>query len=151
MCIRDSPGVGSGRFYTWLVAYTACAAASSIFRPILSAMQPAEPRIAWQWLQEPLGGPQDQRMRYRRLPTTRTTSRGLQEPICHHKKCVIWARWRPVPGKNVNYSRAPSSRRSGLVGPHTTPAIVNHKYMTCLLYTSPSPRDATLSRMPSSA
>ena len=24
-------------------------------------------------------------------------------------------------------------------------------YMTCLLYTSPSPRDATLSRMPSSA
>ena len=26
-----------------------------------------------------------------------------------------------------------------------------HKYYTCLLYTSPSPRDATLSRMPSSA
>ena len=25
------------------------------------------------------------------------------------------------------------------------------KYMNCLLYTSPSPRDATLSRMPSSA
>ena len=25
------------------------------------------------------------------------------------------------------------------------------KYYTCLLYTSPSPRDATLSRMPSSA
>ena len=28
---------------------------------------------------------------------------------------------------------------------------VNVKYETCLLYTSPSPRDATLSRMPSSA
>ena len=26
-----------------------------------------------------------------------------------------------------------------------------HKYEPCLLYTSPSPRDATLSRMPSSA
>ena len=26
-----------------------------------------------------------------------------------------------------------------------------HKNKTCLLYTSPSPRDATLSRMPSSA
>ena len=26
-----------------------------------------------------------------------------------------------------------------------------HHHMTCLLYTSPSPRDATLSRMPSSA
>ena len=27
----------------------------------------------------------------------------------------------------------------------------NHIYKVCLLYTSPSPRDATLSRMPSSA
>ena len=27
----------------------------------------------------------------------------------------------------------------------------NQDYTTCLLYTSPSPRDATLSRMPSSA
>ena len=30
-------------------------------------------------------------------------------------------------------------------------AIINSYYMGCLLYTSPSPRDATLSRMPSSA
>ena len=28
---------------------------------------------------------------------------------------------------------------------------INESHMTCLLYTSPSPRDATLSRMPSSA
>ena len=34
---------------------------------------------------------------------------------------------------------------SRLLGPMPTPAIA------CLLYTSPSPRDATLSRMPSSA
>ena len=27
----------------------------------------------------------------------------------------------------------------------------HHIHLTCLLYTSPSPRDATLSRMPSSA
>ena len=36
-----------------------------------------------------------------------------------------------------------------------TPSFGNrlkiHIYKTCLLYTSPSPRDATLSRMPSSA
>ena len=70
------------------------------------------------------------RKRCRRLPTTRPTPRGLQEPICPRKKCVIWTRWRPVPVKNVNYPRAPSSRRSGLVGPHTTPTIVNYKYMT---------------------
>ena len=30
-------------------------------------------------------------------------------------------------------------------------ADVTNNYLTCLLYTSPSPRDATLSRMPSSA
>ena len=80
-----------------------------------------------------LGGPKRRRMRYRRLPTTRPTPRGLQEPICPRKKCAIWARWRPVPGKNVNYPRAPSSRRSGLVGSHTTPPIVNYKYMTSTL------------------
>ena len=36
----------------------------------------------------------------------------------------------------------------------TTEAIANQRnipFWTCLLYTSPSPRDATLSRMPSSA
>ena len=37
-----------------------------------------------------------------------------------------------------------------------TPGIIDRKYIrllyeACLLYTSPSPRDATLSRMPSSA
>ena len=73
------------------------------------------------------------RMRYRRLTATRPTPRGRQEPICPRKKCVIWARWRPVPVKNVNYPRASSSRRSGLVGPYTTPAIVNYKYMTSTL------------------
>ena len=33
---------------------------------------------------------------------------------------------------------------------HECPYVVRH-YKDCLLYTSPSPRDATLSRMPSSA
>ena len=80
-----------------------------------------------------LGGPQVRRMRCRRLPTARPTSRDLQEPSYPRKKCAIWTRWRPVPVKNVNYPRAPSSRRSGLVGPHTTPAIVNYKYMTSTL------------------
>ena len=80
-----------------------------------------------------LAGPQVRRMRCRRLPTPRHTSGGLQEPSYRRKKCVIWARWRPVPVKNVNYPRAPSSRRSGLAGSHTTPPIVNYKYMTSTL------------------
>ena len=33
----------------------------------------------------------------------------------------------------------------------TLPFIARHQNQICLLYTSPSPRDATLSRMPSSA
>ena len=42
------------------------------------------------------------------------------------------------------------------MGPHTRPinaqvAVTMPHYADCLLYTSPSPRDATLSRMPSSA
>ena len=48
----------------------------------------------------------------------------------HPKKVNNLDPMAPVPVKNVNYPRAPSSRRSGLVGPHTTPAIVNYKHMT---------------------
>ena len=42
--------------------------------------------------------------------------------------------------------RQESSRHSQLIA-----ELMNKKYKNCLLYTSPSPRDATLSRMPSSA
>ena len=84
-------------------------------------------------LSEPSGTHKRLRTRCRRLPTTRSTPKGVQKPIYIRKKYEIWTRWRPVPVKNVNYPRAPSSRRSGLVGPHTTPAIVNYKYMTSTL------------------
>ena len=93
-----------------------------IFRAVLLSGLSESTRLPHRW-----------RMRRRRLPTTRTTPRDPQEPICIRKKCVIWTRCRPVPRKNVNYPRAPSSRRSGLVGPHTTPPIVNYKYMTSTL------------------
>ena len=73
------------------------------------------------------------RKRCRRLPNTRPTPRALQEPIYPRKKCAIWTRWHLVPGKNANYLRAPSSRRSGLVGPYTTPLIVSYKYMASTL------------------
>ena len=36
----------------------------------------------------------------------------------------------PVPVKNVNYPRPPRNRNSGLVGPLTTPPIVNYEYTT---------------------
>ena len=58
----------------------------------------------------------------------RETSRSRSAP----EKSVQFGPDGAVPVKTVNYLRAPSSRRSGLVGPYTT----------CLLYTSPSPRDS---------
>ena len=36
----------------------------------------------------------------------------------------------PRPRQYANFLRGPSSRRSGLFGPHTIPPIVNYKYMT---------------------
>ena len=38
-----------------------------------------------------------------------------------------------------------------LAGPASALEQMPQKYITCLLYTSPSPRDGLLSRMPSSA
>ena len=77
--------------------------------------------------------PHRRRMRYRRLPTTRPSPRDLQGPICPRKNGVIWTRWRPVPVKNVNDPRPPRNRNRGLVGPHTTPPIINYKYMPSTL------------------
>ena len=44
-----------------------------------------------------------------------------------------------------------SSEEEDWLGCHAIEAVPAHLQLTCLLYTSPSPRDATLSRMPSSA
>ena len=48
----------------------------------------------------------------------------------HAKKGNNLVPMAPRPRQIRNYPRAPSSRHSGLVGPHTTPPIVNYKYMT---------------------
>ena len=82
------------------------------------------------WIQSSLESPKRRRMRRRLLPDPRPIQEGVREPIFPRKKCAIWTRWRPVPVKNVNYPRPPRNRNSGLVGPHTTPPIVNYKYMT---------------------
>ena len=52
-----------------------------------------------------------------------------------------------------NYGIVPhtSQRRRALFEKNKFEVIENATPETCLLYTSPSPRDATLSRMPSSA
>ena len=63
-----------------------------------------------------------------------------------------WPSGQQIPSFLIfDYLRA--FHQSKAVNPQTgkkNPTISNHSY-GCLLYTSPSPRDATLSRMPSSA
>ena len=51
-----------------------------------------------------------------------------------------------VIGVDVNFHALPADLSSA-----TASSSANEMTITCLLYTSPSPRDATLSRMPSSA
>ena len=46
--------------------------------------------------------------------------------------------------ENSNFS-------SGITGMNLSAEVLKHQPMVCLLYTSPSPRDGLLSRMPSSA
>ena len=48
-------------------------------------------------------------------------------------------------------SKDPNSPKAGTGGPGYQINCEFHPELNCLLYTSPSPRDATLSRMPSSA
>ena len=111
-----------GRFHRWIHISTGP-------QPHI-CLQPKSPKF---WIQSSLESPKRQRMRCMWLPTIRATPVAVRGPICPRKKCAIWTRWRPVPVKNANYPRAPSSRRSGLVGSHTTPPIVNYKYMTSTL------------------
>ena len=86
----------SRRFkHFWPISLSSPRGHSNI-RPILLPGLSESPRLLQRW-----------RVRRRRLPTTIPTPRGLQGPICHRKKCAIWTRWRPVPVKNVNFSRPP--------------------------------------------
>ena len=51
----------------------------------------------------------------------------------------------------TNLDRAESHLSLGILSENQSNFIEAEKHYSCLLYTSPSPRDATLSRMPSSA
>ena len=55
--------------------------------------------------------------------------------------------------ETANRQTWPAKRRTGLVSSKFALAklMYRHKPYTCLLYTSPSPRDSGISRMPSSA
>ena len=56
--------------------------------------------------------------------------RGSPRADLHPKKVFYLAPTAPANVKYANYPRAPRNRNSGLVGPHTTPPIVETKYTT---------------------
>src|SRR5680860_1709982 len=57
----------------------------------------------------------------------------------------------PILSKLVGKNRPDSAQNENLVGKNHTDLVKNEDLYGCLLYTSPSPRDGLLSRMPSSA
>ena len=56
-------------------------------------------------IQSSLESTERSRMRSRGPSDPRPIPEGVHEPICIHKKQISWTRWRPVPGKNVNYQQ----------------------------------------------
>ena len=58
--------------------------------------------------------------------------------------------WSFLPGGNIIQKIDPTNALTDRPGTYII-AVTNRTNNCCLLYTSPSPRDATLSRMPSSA
>ena len=66
-----------------------------------------------------------------------------------HKTGAVYYRIKDIPQALQFYKKALAIREQVLEKQH--PDITKSLHNICLLYTSPSPRDATLSRMPSSA
>ena len=74
---------------------------------------------------------------------------------------AIWGAWLPILYPFLLGHRAFTLEQVGLclsagavgaiLGPFLAGQIADRKFATCLLYTSPSPRDMRRSRMPSSA
>ena len=69
------------------------------------------------------GVPQESMAHALQVTTDHQTYRRRMPPQSRStpEKSATRTRWRGGDVKNVNYPRAPSSRRRGLCGPHTTP------------------------------
>ena len=80
------------------------------------------------------------------------TGRGVEEEGTHVEECRQ-SRWRPSAVDMRDVLKFGGGARSPLNSGEMPTDVAKNTLTpaTCLLYTSPSPRDATLSRMPSSA
>ena len=90
------------------------------------------------------------------LPTSRDTRRAPLKKFSRTDNLTLWHR---VTLQTVRQNDPDlTTRQLALLmsvyldgGPHTVRSLAAQLGVTCLLYTSPSPRDGLLSRMPSSA
>ena len=71
----------------------------------------------------------------------------LEETISNIKEVSYF--WATICSDNKGTTKTPAEGEEWLGGPFAS--VLATQYYICLLYTSPSPRDAQLSRMPSSA
>ena len=72
---------------------------------------------------------------------------GVDVTICENESTGLNA----TGGSSYRWSPTNGLSNANIASPIATPTFTTNYCVTCLLYTSPSPRDATLSRMPSSA
>ena len=76
------------------------------------------------------------------------TGKITTQQLCVDDVCVTRDQLKALLERNTNYPALPASRQLPI---SNQPPISNDQNPSCLLYTSPSPRDGLLSRMPSSA
>ena len=79
--------------------------------------------------------------------------------MLEHIQADIWVRFQRMRGHEIHFVCADDAHGTPImlkadqmgITPEQLIADVQQQHMACLLYTSPSPRDGLLSRMPSSA
>ena len=79
------------------------------------------------------------------LPEVETTRRGIEPHVMGHKVTNVIVR-----DRRLRWAIPPGFEQQ-LAGGTVDGTRRRAKYLFCLLYTSPSPRDLSTSRMPSSA
>ena len=82
--------------------------------------------------------------------TERGTTFGYQDLVVDFRSIPVMKNYAPVV-MDITHSLQQPNQTSGVTGGKPELISTIAKAAICLLYTSPSPRDATLSRMPSSA
>ena len=86
---------------------------------------------------------------FEKCPASKVTCHKCNKVGHFEKFCLSRSKKSEV--HNVNIDDSVSNSSFNVLNLSVNTCVANHKYVNCLLYTSPSPRDKRQSRMPSSA